>query len=276
VSFKAESVGKELLVIHFSETVDDLDIQKFQLLSSDWLSSEAEKIVFDLSKAEQFSEKMYRIVAQFFQSLRKANKSLYTIGVSDSLRRKLQSDGVSDMFNVKPSLDAVIKHSSKVASNIKSEFVSAIASAVIEIFKVQASTEVKVLKPKLKSEVGNSTYNVISVVSLQSDQFQGTVALCFPKQTYLRVYNEMLAESVTEINDENRDAAGELLNMVFGMAKSKVMNEKNLSIDKAIPTILSGDNITMQANSSEVGLVIPMQSSAGPLAVEVAFSVNNK
>ncbi len=273
MSFKSETIDSVMFVIHFSENVEEIDIQKFSLMSSDWLGVEPEKVVFDLSATKIFSDKMYRSIAQFYQNLKKANKVLYTVGVSDLLKRKFQSDGVSDMFNVRASLDAVKAHSSKVASSIKSEFVSAIANAVVEILKVQASTEVKVLKPRLKSESASSTYDILSVISLQSDQFQGTIALCFPKATYLNIYNAMLAESATEINDENRDAAGELLNMIFGMAKSKIMNDKQLTIQKALPTVMSGEKIYMQANSSEVGLIIPMESSAGGLTVEVAFSV---
>jgi chemotaxis protein CheX len=275
VSFKTETIDSVLFVIQFAETVDEMSVQIFTVQAPTWLASAPEKVVFDMSATKSFSDKMYRPIAQLFQNLKKSGKVLYSIGVSESIRRQFQKDGVSDMFNVKGSIDEVKKHSSKVAASIKSEFVAALATAVIDIFKVQASTEVKVLKPRLKSEVGESSYDVVSVISLQSDQFQGTVALCFPKATYLKIYNAMLAESATEITDENRDAAGELLNMIFGMAKSKIMNDKQISIQKAIPTVLSGEKITMQANSSEVGLVIPMESVAGLLTVEVAFSAKN-
>lgn len=274
MAFKAEIKDSLLFVIYFTADVDDIDVQTFSLMSAEWLKVDAEKIVFDLSETKTISDKMYRVIAQFYQNLKKANKILYTVGVSETLRRRFQADGIADMFNMKANLDAVKAHNAKVASSIKSEFVTALANSVVEIFKIQTSTAVKVLKPKLKSDAGESSYDIVSVISLQSDQFQGTIALCFTKETYLNIYNVMLAESAVEINDENRDAAGELLNMIFGMAKSKIMNDKNLSIQKAIPTVLSGQKITMQANSSEVGLVIPMESSAGPLTMEVSFSVS--
>lgn len=273
MSFKTEGKDSALFVVQFSEAVDEMDVQKFNLMSPDWVSTPQEKIVFELSETTSFSDKMYRAVAQFYQHLKKNNKLLYTVGASEQLKRQFQSDGVADVFNVRASLEAVKAHSSKVASSIKSEFVTALAQAVVEIFKVQTSTEVKVQKPRLKSEATVMSYDIVSVISLHSDQFQGTIALCFPKATYLNIYNAMLGESATEINEENRDAAGELLNMIFGMAKSKIMNDKQLSIQKAIPTVLSGEKISMQANSSEVGLQIPMDSAAGGLVLEVAFSV---
>lgn len=273
MSFKCEVRESVLFVVAFSESVDEVDVQKFNLMSPEWVQASQEKIVFDLSAVTKLSDKMYRSVAQFYQQLKKSGKLLYTVGTSENLKRQLHADGVADVFNIKSSLEEVKNHSGKVASSIKSEFVSALAQSVVDVLKLQTSTEVKVLKPKLKSEYPVISFDIVAVISLQSDQFQGTIALCFPKPTYLRIYNSMLGESATEITEENRDAAGELLNMIFGMAKSKLMNDKQLSIQKAIPTVLSGEKITMQANSSEVGLVVPLESSAGGLVLEVAFSV---
>lgn len=112
VSFKTEVQESLLYVVRFGENVGELDVQKFTLMSAEWVQVPQEKIVFDLTDTKTFSDKMYRSVVQLHSNLKKANKALYSVGVSESLKRKWQSDGVLDVFNPKASIEAVKAHSS--------------------------------------------------------------------------------------------------------------------------------------------------------------------
>ena len=135
--------------------------------------------------------------------------------------------------------------------------------------KIQCGLEATPLKPFIKKNAPKVTFDIAGIISLNSTAFQGTIALCFPKQVFLALMNNMLGEAYTEISDDMQDGAAELLNMIFGQAK-RVLNECGYDIVKAIPSVIKGSQIEIQHVSNEPVIVIPFETTAGIFHIEIA------
>jgi chemotaxis protein CheX len=103
-----------------------------------------------------------------------------------------------------------------------------------------------------------------------SDQFNGSIALCFPAGVFIKIYNAMLGETTTEITQESEDAAGELLNIIFGQAKAILNNKKGYTIRSAIPTVLSGQKLRVHSLSPDNTIMLPFETPHGIFHIEVS------
>jgi chemotaxis protein CheX len=111
-------------------------------------------------------------------------------------------------------------------------------------------------------------FEIAAVIGLTGKNFTGSIALCFPKEVFLKVMTNMLGEPYTDITDDMQDGAAELLNMIFGQAKI-VLNEAGYEIEKAIPTVIKGHQIETQHPADRPVLVFPFRTEAGVFHIEI-------
>jgi CheY-specific phosphatase CheX len=105
---------------------------------------------------------------------------------------------------------------------------------------------------------------VASKIMISSDYFKGSFYVIFPSKTFLTLYEKVVGDHYEVINDENRDFAGELANIIYGHSK-KVFSESGLNLDMAIPSVHRAAQI-----ESELVVVIPFKSSIGNFYIAVA------
>ena len=65
------------------------------------------------------------------------------------------------------------------------------------------------------------------------------MAISFTESCICYILTNMFGEEVKGINDEVKDAVGELANMISGDAR-RMLSEKGISLSAAIPTVVSG------------------------------------
>lgn len=147
------------------------------------------------------------------------------------------------------------------------EFLIPFINATINTMKVQASLEVKSLPPALKTS-SSQDVDILGIISLISRIYEGSISLCFPKATFVAICNRLFAENHTEINSEIEDAAGELLNMIFGAAKGHLNTKYDYQIPKALPAVISGQNLKLKQSKGPT-IVLPFTSDFGPFHLEI-------
>ncbi len=98
-----------------------------------------------------------------------------------------------------------------------------------------AVNSIQFQKPRLvrKNEV-MLPYAIRGSISLESNLFQGNYYIHFDQRTYLNIVNRLLMTEDNEINEENKDFAGEIVNMIYGQAKIE-LNQSGYNFDKAFP-----------------------------------------
>ena len=156
------------------------------------------------------------------------------------------------------------------APKIDVNFVKPFIEGTVETLKVQCEMPIKVGRPYPKTDAKALKVDIAGLIGLTSTSFNGSIALCFRKQTFLNIMEAMLGEAFEEINEDVEDGAGELLNIIFGHAK-RILNDKGYAIEKAIPSIISGDNINVQHLGKLPSVIVPFNSDAGVFYIEIAL-----
>lgn len=146
----------------------------------------------------------------------------------------------------------------------------------LQTLKIQCSLEAKPGKPyfKGKGPTNRPSYDIAAIIGLSSTAFSGTISLCFPKAVFLTIMNNMLGEKLEEITDELQDGAAELLNIIFGHAK-RILNSQNYDIQKAIPSILRGQNIQSHYLTKEPIITLPFLTQSGEFCIEICTETKN-
>lgn len=151
----------------------------------------------------------------------------------------------------------------------KKELLQPFVQGTVDTLKVQAQLEVKPLDPFEKGTREQPSFQIAGIIGLTSAQFTGAATLCFPEATFLKIMSSMLGEEFKEITDDLQDGAAELLNMIFGQVKTRLNADKGYQLQKAIPTIVTGRTIHTPLLSHSPAVVLPFETSAGTIHLEV-------
>jgi len=158
--------------------------------------------------------------------------------------------------------------------NIDFNFIKAFIDTTRLTLKVQCFTEIVPQKPYIKGK-GQvpAAIDIAGVIGLTSKHFSGSIALCFPEKTFLSLVGKMLGEEYKEINDEVEDAAGELLNIIFGQAKIS-LNKKGYEIEKALPSIFRGQDLKVKHLAPAPTVMLPFAVGDMTFHIEVGIDPN--
>jgi chemotaxis protein CheX len=133
------------------------------------------------------------------------------------------------------------------------------------IFKMMLQLDVNVGEPSIKQS-NQPSHDVSGIIAFSGD-LNGSVVLSFPWDTAQRVVTLFTGMEIgADQREELADAVGELVNMIAGSAKAQ-FEGRDISI--SCPSMVLGDNHTVQAASDTVGVLIPCESDCGHFSVEV-------
>lgn len=150
------------------------------------------------------------------------------------------------------------------------KFIKPFIDSALNTLQVQCSLECKTGKPFVKGkDVVQPDFEIAAIIGLTSPSFTGSIAICFPKAVYLKIMSNMLMSEFTEITQDLQDGAAELLNIIFGGAKT-VLNQQGYTIQKAIPTVVRGQHIQTSHLSTSPVMVIPFGTIAGEFHIEIS------
>ena len=129
------------------------------------------------------------------------------------------------------------------------EFKNEFISDVKEIFEQMTSTKIE------STEWINQNHFVLAgevagIVGLAANNNKGALIISFKGNTILEVYNNMLAESETQISAGVKDCVGELSNMVYGKLKTN-LNKRGQNFQMSLPTVTNGTFEITKKNNGE-------------------------
>ena len=110
--------------------------------------------------------------------------------------------------------------------------------------------------------------DVTGMIGMVSDRATGTVTISFEKSTLLKIVSKVIGMELTDLDDTALEGVGELSNMIYGTAKSK-LNEKGWKFEMALPTVITGDYKVTSLHKGRT-LVIPFTiPDIGKLFIEI-------
>lgn len=116
-------------------------------------------------------------------------------------------------------------------------------NATLTVLKTMAFTEAHFKPPYFKDEK-TANGDVSGVIGLTGDA-SGSLSVSFPEKTILVIVSNMFGERMSEVDDEIKDAVGEITNMISGQARQE-LEGLGMSLESAIPTVISGKDHTIK------------------------------
>ncbi len=152
--------------------------------------------------------------------------------------------------------------------SMKAEFINPFLEATVSVLKTMVSLEPVPGKPFLKNGT-SATSDVSGIVGITGET-EGSICITFSKECILYVIGEMFGEDHEEIDDEVKDAVGELTNMISGDSRRR-LQEIGHNFQGAIPSVISGKGHEIKHVTKGPILSIPFSTQAGNFTVEVCF-----
>jgi chemotaxis protein CheX len=256
----------QTLTIYMPSSLDQIASDEFHETAKDWMLSPFTTFIFDFTSVVQIAHPFYRAMVLNKDALKKADKKYFSVGLSERLARQVRSDGMESAFNPVASAPASTATAAR-PKPLDVGFINPFLAATIKTLEVQCHTKIKVGKPYMRKEQTQDVV-VASQLSLVSDGFQGSVLLCFPEKVFLKVYSNMFGEQCTDLTDDMREAAGELLNIIYGQAKTD-LNQKGYRFPMALPKVLSAGAFRTHESKMASAMVIPFETDLGLFHLEI-------
>lgn len=147
--------------------------------------------------------------------------------------------------------------------------------SIVETFEIQIGGKANVDSVTTDATPKDTDQKIdcISTLGIKSENFTGSLALGFPAATFLKVIEKMLGEKHESINDNNADACGEILNIIYAGARVKI-NQGGFDFNPAIPTTVRGKELSIALGSQSKVLKLVCSSDFGPFFVALYLKKN--
>lgn len=262
---------EDLQYIKIGGPLEAAAADEFKALSKAWLLLPVKTYVLDFEAATTLLPAFYQVLVQFRSALKGTEKTLFSINLNKSLIKQINADGMSQIFSMVESLDEAKKKAGiikKSSSNIDVELINPFLVGAVKALEIQANTKVRPQKIHIKTAPAKDIA-IAGVISLITDSFTGSITLCFSQKVFLKIYENMFGEVHETINKEIEDAAGELLNIIYGQAKIELNNKPGYNLKKALPTVLVGEKLSISQQGSSPTVIIPFETDFGTFHIEI-------
>jgi chemotaxis protein CheX len=271
---KTATSGK-IMTISMPASVDTVLGEQIIKDVQDWLLAPVDLYAFDFQSTTEVKQASYRPLLLMSQAIRKGGKKIVSYSLVELIDRQLKADGIAEALNVVENYNSFVAKIFPTKSNgIDVKVINPFLLATKKTLETQANTKCEPQKPVLVSvndKSGAPDIAIAGVIALNTEGFSGTIALAFSETVFLKIYESMFGEKVEKITQESEDAAGELLNIIYGTAKTQLNAELGFKLAPALPTVLSGEKIKIRQTTFQKIILLPFMTPFGPFQVEISF-----
>ncbi len=141
-----------------------------------------------------------------------------------------------------------------------------ITSATTEIFSTMLMMEVAPEAP-LNGDDKSTTSNLSGIIGL-SGLFKGMLAIHTSDTIAKTITSNFLGMDVDEVDDDVKDAIGELANMLAGSIKM-ALSDNGKDIKLSVPSAICGANYRLECRKGLERVTVPFAISEGTFLVEL-------
>lgn len=153
---------------------------------------------------------------------------------------------------------------------MNAKIINPFVEATVDVTSSMAQLEVKIGQPTLKTD-SMAQGDVTGFIKLESAEHKGSLAITFEQAALLLVYQKMLGETLTSIDDSALDLAGEITNMVCGGAKKR-LSESGYDFELTHPSLITGEQHEVAHSGDGPVLTLPLELEQGKMFIEVHLS----
>lgn len=152
-----------------------------------------------------------------------------------------------------------------------SKYITPFVDSTKSVFSMMLQLPVTCAMPQRASDIPSRKTDVSGIIGLSGD-VTGCVVLAFPKTTSEKVVERFVGMPMAADSEDFADAIGELVNMVSGSAKAQFEGH---DVRISTPSVVVGENHTVQSMSDAFCVRIPCDSELGGFTVEVAMKLTD-
>jgi chemotaxis protein CheX len=234
-----------------------------------WLIAQPAIHILDMKDTMQIAQSAYRYFVLYNQALKGNNKNLFCLNMNPKIQAQTKADGLNSVFIPVATIEEAKRRSSTSRGGVDVEFINPFIMATKKVIETQAATPLSPGKAYLRKPTERIPMEIAGVIGLACSEFKGSISICFRAEVFLKIYENMVGEKHDQITSEIEDAAGELLNIIFGQAKTVLNDQKGYTLEKALPTILVGEKLKLHHQSRAPAIVLPFESPAGAFHLEI-------
>jgi len=144
----------------------------------------------------------------------------------------------------------------------------AIIDGTEEVFSTMLMVELETGEP-IDGPGGDVDSNLTSMLGLGKD-IKGMLAVHCPEAVAKDITGTFLGMEVTELNDDVKDAIGEIANMVAGSLKI-FFQKHDITIELAIPTTVVGKSFRTSGMSGTNRTAVPFTMNGTTFLIELKY-----
>ena len=145
------------------------------------------------------------------------------------------------------------------------DLIKSISQATQEIFQTMLMMEAS--PGQAGTERNKGFIDSISAIVGMAGTNKGMLAIHIPEATALVITSSFLMMEVTEVDDDVKDAIGELANMVAGSIKAD-LTEQGQEFKLSIPSVVCGAEYEIDCLTDSDGVCMPFSIEGGEFLVE--------
>lgn len=227
------------------------------------------RIVLDLLGIHSLDFSCLRTLSIFAASMKKSEVKFYLLHSQLHVVKYIASEGLQNLIHCIHDLKEIRKPV-PVKKTVDVNFLNPFIEATLNTLKIQCAYECVSARPFMKDANFKAAIDIAGVISILSDEFKGSISICFPENIFLKLMSNMLGEECRAITTETEDGAGELVNIIFGQAKM-TLNKLGYTLQKAIPTIVRGGELRVRHITPYSTIILPFNSELGDFYIEIAI-----
>lgn len=156
-------------------------------------------------------------------------------------------------------------------SNIDMELVTPFVNGVIDALWVPRRLSCKSLSPHIKQKSCDQFYDIVAILNLVSPSFEGSLAMGFSKDVYLKIFQVFRGQKYSEIDHNSEDLAAELLEKVFKQVKSEFISKQQNLLQNVVATVAYSPKIRLKQRIGQT-IVLPFEVEGLKFYVEVTIA----
>ncbi|MBU1172161.1 MAG: chemotaxis protein CheX [Proteobacteria bacterium] len=140
--------------------------------------------------------------------------------------------------------------------------------ATLNVLETTASTQATAGKPYLKKDP-MARGDITGVIHLKGEK-NATVSLSFSKTGILSIVSNMFGEPLDELNDDIKDAVGEIANMISGQVTNAIA-QKGLNFKASLAEVILETEHQVPHIGKYPAIALPFEMPTGAFTIEVCF-----
>jgi chemotaxis protein CheX len=125
----------------------------------------------------------------------------------------------------------------------------------------------------LKEPVGHFKCSITAMVGF-AGMYTGMISIHCPVALALKITSNMVGSDCADADSEMNDAIGEIANMLGGSVK-QALSKGGLDIKLSIPSVISGENYTINSLSDNDCVVVPFTAEEHTMLVGLTLKKDN-